>query len=138
MIEETAITVIITSLVTLFVGGGGILTFINTRKKQQSSDKSSSVLEWKTLYDEMKQRLDNQEEDNNKLREDVITLKQEISKLNIELNTYKRFDVYVREMEIYIDSLLSAIKPLISDTAYRQLQNKKPQRYFKLDEIKNN
>lgn len=136
MPEETIVTVIITSLVTLFAGGGGILAFISTRKKQQSSDKSSSVLEWKTLYDEMKQRLDDQEEDNNRLREDVITLKQEISKLNIELNTYKRFDIYVREMEIYIDSLLAAIKPLISDSAYQQLQNKKPQRYFNLNEIK--
>ena len=136
MVDQTTMTVILTSLVTLIAGGGGIFTFISARKKQQSDDNSSSTLEWKSLYDEMKQRLDGQEEDNCKLRQDVIDLQQEISRLNIELNAYKRFDTYVGEMEVYIDGLLAAIRPLISEAAYRSLQDKKPQRYFGLNEIK--
>lgn len=135
MMDQTTITVLLTSLVTLIAGGGGIFTFISARKKQQSDDNSSSTLEWKSLYDEMKQRLDDQEKDNCRLRQDVINLQQEISKLNIELNTYKKFDTYVGEMEVYIDGLLAAIKPLISESAYRSLQDKKPQRYFWLNEI---
>ena len=134
--NQTVLTVILTSLVTLVAGGGGVFTFITARKKQQSDNNSSSILEWKGLYDEMKQRLDDQEEDNCKLRQDVINLQQEISRLNIELNTYKRFDTYVGEMEVYIDGLLAAIKPLISEDAYKSLQNKKPQRYFRLNETK--
>lgn len=131
--SEAVVTVLITSIATLLVGSGGILTFISARSKGKTEERASSVLEWKALYDEMRKRLDNQEEDNSTLRTEVFSLKQEIAKMNLELDAYKKSDIYIRELEMYAETLLTVIQPLISEDAYRRLENKKPQRNFSVE-----
>lgn len=130
--DSSIIVAIITSLVALIGGGGGILAFITARQKNEQDERSSSVMEWKQLYDEMKSRLDCQEEENQKLRQEISELKLHMTDLQRELDKYKRYDNYVYELESYIDVLLQAVSTLISEDAYKTLCKKKPSRPAKL------
>lgn len=122
------IAAIVTGVVSLICGGGGLFAYLSARAQNKVTERSSSVAEWKELYDEMKARLDSQEKENEELRDRVAELTQEISKLRIEVNNYKKYDKYVSKMEIYIDTLLSALKPLITSEAYESIVSKKPEK----------
>ena len=136
MFDSTVIVAIITSLVALIGGGGGILAFITARQKNEQDERSSSVMEWKQLYDEMKSRLDCQEEENNKLREEISQLKSHMINLQNELDRYKRYDNYVYELETYIDKLLQTASTMISEESYKTLVSKRPIRPAKLNKLK--
>ena len=56
--DTSIIIAIVTSLVGLIGGGGGVLAFLSTSQKNKEDNRSASVTEWKQLYDEMKARLD--------------------------------------------------------------------------------
>ena len=126
MWDNTLILGIISSLVALIGGGGGLLAFLNTRQKNAHEERSSSVLEWKQLYDEMKQRLDSQEEENNKLRQELTELQSQMINLQGELDKYKRYDNYVYELEAYIDILLRTVQTLTSEESFQVLLSRRP------------
>jgi len=136
---DTALVLgIISAIAALIGGGGGVFAFIISRQKNNHDEHSSSVLEWKQLYDEMKERLDGQEEDNKKLREEIFELKKEMSKLGIELDGYKRFDNYIYELESYIIVLLDALKTLITEDAYNNIVSKRPSKNVNITSPKDN
>ena len=119
---------IITSLVSILAGGGGVFAFFNTKKKNNMSEQELAVAEWKDLYDEMRSRLDEQEKENNKLKNELFELKESINKLTIELENYKKYDSYINELEKYVEHLLHIIKSVNSEDAYRNVMAKKPQK----------
>lgn len=127
MMDTNLIVGIVSAAFALIGGGGGIFAFMTSRQKNNLDEHSSSVSEWQALYEEMKKRLDDQEKDNKELRAQVLKLREELSRLTIELNNYKKYDSYIKDLESYGDYLLSAIKPLISEDAYNSLANKRPQ-----------
>lgn len=126
--DSTVIVALIACFGTLLAGGGGMFAFINSYKKNNQDKYSSTVAEWKELYNEMKNRLDNQEEENKKLRDEVISLKQELTKLNSELISYKKYDVYIRDLEKYNQMIINVLKPLIDDRAYQNLLKQAPEK----------
>ena len=65
---------IITGVVSLVAGGGGVFAYLSSRQKAKQTAHDSAVSEWKELYDEMKDRLDNQEEENRQLRDEILAL----------------------------------------------------------------
>ena len=119
---------LITGLVSLLAGGGGVFAFFNSRQKSKQSEHESTVSEWKALYDEMKTRLDEQEDQNKKLHDDIFKLKETVNNLTIELQNYKKYDSYINELEKYVEHLLHIIKGVSSEDAYRNLNAKKPRR----------
>ena len=126
MQDNTLLITIITSIVSIICGGGGVLAFINAKQKNAHDDRASSVSEWKQLYDEMKKRLDEQEEENRKLRDELTELRSHIIDLKSELDRYKRYDKYMYELESYIDTVLPIVKSLSTDESYRTLIKKRP------------
>lgn len=119
---------IITGLVGLFSGGGGIFAYINHKQKTKQDAHDSAVSEWKELYDEMKRRLDAQEDENQKLKDEIFELRQSITSLNIELQNYKKYDTYINNLEKYIDNLLHVCEGTFSEDAYKNIKAKRPQR----------
>lgn len=119
---------IITGIVSLIAGGGGVFAYLSSRQKAKQSAHDSAVSEWKELYDEMKDRLDNQEEENKHLRDEILSLKQTVNNLTIELQNYKKYDTYINELEKYVDHLLHTTKSLVNEDAYRNLCSKRPRR----------
>lgn len=134
MMDSGIIIAIISGAFALIGGGGGIFAFITSRQKNNLDEHSSSVSEWQALYEEMKVRLDDQEKDNKELRAEVLKLREELSKLTIELNNYKKYDSYIKDLESYANYLLGAIKPLISDDAFKSINNKKPHKIIPSDD----
>ena len=122
------ITTIITSVVSLIAGGGGVFAYLNSKQKAKQTAHESAVSEWKELYDEMKTRLDTQEEENRHLRDEITSLKQTVNNLTIELQNYKKYDTYINELEKYVDHLLHTTKSLVNEDAYRNLCSKRPRR----------
>lgn len=119
---------IITGLVALLAGGSGVFVYLNNKEKNKIAVHSSSVSEWKELYDEMKARLDEQEKENEQLRNEIFELKKIVNELSIELSNYKTYDVYINDLEKYIDHLLHTSKSLLTEDAYRNICNKRPVR----------
>lgn len=119
---------IITSIVSLVAGGGGVFAYLSSRQKSKQIMHDSTVSEWKELYDEMKDRLDTQEEENKRLHDEIISLKETVNKLTIELQNYKKYDTYINELEKYVDHLLNTAKSMINDEAYKNLCAKRPRR----------
>ncbi len=126
MADKTLLITIITSIVSIICGGGGVLAFINAKQKNAHDDRTSSVSEWKQLYDEMRRRLDEQEQENRRLRDELTELKSHIVDLKSELDRYKRYNKYIYELESYINTILSIIKSLATDESYRTLVKKRP------------
>lgn len=126
---NTLITAITSVIVTL-CGAGGIFVFLNNKQKNDIDDRSSSVGEWQTLYNEMKDRLDEQEKQNKELQKEISQLRQTISELQIELNSYKKYENYIYDLEGYNKTLLDVIKPLVKDDVYNNLVVKKPIRHI--------
>ena len=123
---------LITGLISLFAGGGGVFAYLTSKEKSKQSEHESSVLEWKALYDEMKERLDEQEDQNRKLCDDIFKLKETVNNLTIELQNYKKYDSYINELEKYVEHLLHTIKGVLSEDAYRNLNAKKPRKTIKI------
>lgn len=119
---------IITSIVSLIAGGGGVFAYLSSRQKAKQTAHDSAVSEWKELYDEMKNRLDNQEEENRRLHNEILSLKQTVSDLTMELHNYKKYDTYINELEKYVDHLLHTAKSMINEDAYKNLCSKRPRR----------
>ncbi len=119
---------IITGVVSLVAGGGGVFAYLSSRQKAKQTAHDSAVSEWKELYDEMKDRLDNQEEENRQLRDEILALKQTVNNLTVELQNYKKYDTYINELEKYVDHLLHTAKSMINEDAYRNLCSKRPRR----------
>lgn len=130
MMDPTIQTAIITAIVTLIAGGGGILTYLGVRQKNQQEGKASSVLEWKELYETMREGFEEQKKDNEKLQEEVAELRRETLNLQLQLTTYKHSDLYAKELDAYVDSLLAVVRPLVNEEAYKELCNKRPRHYM--------
>lgn len=118
---------ILIAVVGILGGSGGLFAFINARQQNKIQDRNSSAEEWQRLYNEMKDRLDEQEKANNDLRREITELKTQLQTLTNELDTYKKYSNYVNKLESYVTTLLSTIKPMISADAYNTLLAKKPQ-----------
>lgn len=119
---------IITGIVSLLAGGGGVFAYLSSKQKAKQTAHDSAVSEWKELYDEMKERLDGQEEENRKLHSEILSLKQTVNNLTIELQNYKKYDTYINELEKYVDHLLHTAKSMVNEEAYRNLCSKRPRR----------
>ena len=119
---------ITTGIVSLIAGGGGVFAYLSSRQKAKQTAHESAVSEWKELYDEMKDRLDNQEKENKKLRDEISSLKQTVNNLTIELQNYKKYDTYINELEKYADHVLHTVKGLVNENAYKNLCSKRPKR----------
>lgn len=124
--DNSIIIAIVTSLVGLIGGGGGVLAFLSTSQKTKEDSRSSSVIEWKQLYDEMKARLDSQEIENRQLRDEINELKLQIVSLNIELENYRLFDAYIHDLESYAYQLERLVRPFITSEAYDNLMDRRP------------
>lgn len=125
MIERIA-----TVVVSLLVGGGGVgaFSFFYNKKKLEIDDRTSSVSEWKELYDEMKGRLETQEEENKQLKKELGELKTQMLELQTDIANYKQYDGYIKDLEAYVDHLLHTLKTFISDSAYNEAKSKRPHR----------
>lgn len=130
---ETILSITAAVLGALF-GGGGVLVYLNTRQKNNTDSLVSSASEWKKLYDEMHERLDEQEAKNKKLKDQVDSLHIDIQRLTIELEGYRKFDRYTDELEAYVNTLLNAVKPVLSETAFNMLESQRPVRL--IDNVK--
>lgn len=122
------IIAVITGIISLFAGGGGVFAYLNSKEKTKQNQHDSAIAEWKDLYDEMKKRLDAQEDENKKLSSEIFELKQTVNNLTIELQNYKKYDTYIIELEKYVDHLLHTSKTLVSEEAYRNMCAKRPKR----------
>ena len=82
-VMNEVIVAIITGVVSLIAGGGGVFAYLNSKQKAKQTAHESAVSEWKELYDEMKKRLDTQEEENRRLQGEISSLKQTVNNLTI-------------------------------------------------------
>lgn len=133
MPSEAIIISIITGLVSLLAGGGGVFAYLTHRDKLKHKEHESSITEWKALYDEMKLRLDEQESENKKLKDELFELKQDINGLTLELQNYKKYDTYIFELEKYIDHVLHTSQSLLTLEAYTNLKGKRPVKPINID-----
>ena len=134
MIDGNTIITAITSAIAILCGAGGVFVFLNNKQKNDIDDRTSSVEEWQKLYNEMKSRLDKQEEQNKNLQNEISQLRTTISELQVELNSYKKYENYIYELEGYNKTLLDVIKPLVKEDVYNNLIIKKPVRHINLPE----
>lgn len=130
MIES--ITIIISSILTLLCGAGGVFVFLNNKNKNKIDDRTSSVSEWQSLYNEMKSRLDAQEKQNKQLQIEIINLRETINQLQVELDSYKKYENYIYDLETYNETLLNVLKPLVLENTFNSLLNKKPIRQLNI------
>lgn len=121
---------IVTAIVGAIAGGGGVLAFLNNRQQNKQNQHSSSITEWKELYDEMKLRLDEQERENDELRTEIFELRESVNKLTLELDNYKKYDSYINDLEKYVDHVLHTTQSLLNEEAYKNLCLKRPIRKF--------
>lgn len=119
---------IIVALAGLIGGGGGLLAYLNTRQKNKLDEQVESVSEWKALYEEMRDRYKAQEEVNKAMKKELESLKQQIGTLSIDLQSYQKYDGYIIALETYINVILNAIKPMLSNSAYNSLEAQRPAR----------
>lgn len=127
MANEVVIA-IITGLVSLCAGGGGVFVYLSSKEKIKQEQHSSAIDEWKALYDEMRKRLDDQEQENKKLSKEISDLKQTVNTLNNELQNYKIYDTYIIELEKYVDHLLHTSKSLLTAESYKNICAKRPRK----------
>lgn len=119
---------IIIALIGILGGSGGVFAFINAHHQNKIQDRNSSAEEWQELYKEMKERLDQQEATNRNLKQEITELKNQIRALTTELETYKKYDNYITSLEMYVKSVLNAMKPLVTADVYKSLCDKRPRR----------
>ena len=116
----------LTIVVSFCAGGGGLFAYLQHKNKLNQEDRMSTTTEWKELYDEMKDRLDKQEEENEKLVKEIFNLKEQVHALTLELTNYKTFDKYINDLEKYIDPILDGHKSLVNEEAYKNICSKRP------------
>lgn len=126
--SDVILGAIISGLVSLFAGAGGVFVYLNNKQKTKQDAHESAISEWKNLYDEMRKRLDEQEKENKDLRTELLQLKQHVNNLTIELQNYKKYDTYISELDKYVDHLLHTSKSLMTDEAYKNISSKRPRR----------
>lgn len=124
--ETTLWQTIITGIIMLLSGSGGVFIYFTSKAKHKQHVHESAISEWKQLYDEMRNRLDEQEKENQSLKNELNNLRTEITKLRIEISTYKKYDNYISMLEKYVDHLLHTSKGLLSEDAYKNLCAKRP------------
>ena len=111
--------------------GGGITQLFNIliRKKQTDCDvEKTTAEEWRQLYSDMKQELNNQKKENEKLRNEIETLKTKMIELATDIANYKQYDQYIKELERYTDHLLHTLKTIAGEDSYREAVKKRPQK----------
>lgn len=123
---QTVAVAIITGLVSILAGGGGVFWFLSNNQKNKNDRETSAVSEWMHLYEEMKSRLDEQEKENEELKQELNDMRQEIAKLAIELTNYKNYDRYIADVEAYVEHLLHTIETLSNHESYIACLKKKP------------
>lgn len=126
--SDVILGAIISGLVSLFAGAGGVFVYLSNKQKTKQDAHESAISEWKNLYDEMRKRLDEQEKENKDLRTELLQLKQHVNNLTIELQNYKKYDTYISELDKYVDHLLHTSKSLMTDEAYKNISSKRPRR----------
>ena len=114
------------SILGLFGGLSGVLTFIIQWRNGNSDRDKSAAQQWKDLYEAMSKRLTNQEELNAKLQNEVQELRKSVISMTSELANYKRYDTYITEIEAYTDEVLNAIHAVVSSDAYATLASRRP------------
>lgn len=141
MSTEVLVAIISTAGVML-AGTGGLFAFLmwkgniilDNRKHQHTEDMDASG-EWHRLYEEMCKRAHSQEQANDKLDDEIRKLKQQVSRLSIELDGYKRYDYYVAQLEAYTTLLTQTLEPLVSTDAYENISARRPQRSFTVEHL---
>ena len=140
--KSEIIIAILSTVTTLLVGGGGLFAFLISRgnlkigKEKQKVDAAVKLSsEWHSLYNEMRERANSQEQANRKLSDEVSALKVQVTQLSIELAGYKRYDHYVSELEGYTTMLMQTLEPLVSQEAFENISARRPQRNFTVDGI---
>lgn len=114
------------SILGLFGGLSGVLTFIIQWRNGNSDRDKSAAEQWKSLYEAMSKRLTTQEELNAKLKTEVDELRKNVIDMTCELANYRRYDTYITEIEAYTDEVLNAIHPVVSSDAYAMLASRRP------------
>lgn len=138
MMDNTLIFEIIIAVIGILGGSGGLFVFLTTRQHNKTEDRASTVNEWQELYTEMKGRLEAQEQVNDDLKQQISELKSQLKALTLELETYKKYDSYLNKVESYANTLLNALKSLVSEDVYKQLLEKRPFRDFTVSDKKSN
>ena len=111
--------------------GGGLTQLFNIliHKKQTDCDvEKTTAEEWRQLYSDMKQELNNQKKENEKLRSEIETLKTKMIELATDIANYKQYDQYIKELERYTDHLLHTLKTIAGEDSYREAVKKRPQK----------
>ena len=111
--------------------GGGLTQLFNIliHKKQTDCDvEKTTAEEWRQLYSDMKQELNNQKKENEKLRNEIETLKTKMIELATDIANYKQYDQYIKELERYTDHLLHTLKTIAGEDSYREAVKKRPQK----------
>lgn len=121
-------TTIIQTVLTLLVGAGGcgLLTFFLNKRTQKHTENKDAITAWQELYKESKASLERLTEKNQVLSEQVASLQVKVNTLTIELENYRRFERYVAELELFNQTLLNTVKPLVTDDTYKRLEASKP------------
>ena len=111
--------------------GGGLTQLFNLliHKKQTDCDvEKTTAEEWRQLYSDMKQELNNQKKENEKLRSEIETLKTKMIELATDIANYKQYDQYIKELERYTDHLLHTLKTIAGEDSYREAAKKRPKK----------
>lgn len=114
------------SILGLFGGLSGVLTFIIQWRNGNSDRDKSAAQQWKDLYEAMSKRLTAQEDLNVRLQNEVQDLRKSVINMTSELANYKRYDTYITEIEAYTDEVLNAIHAVVSSDAYATLASRRP------------
>lgn len=136
MSAESA-TPIITAILGAVFGGGGVFAYLTAMKKQKSADTTDAANEWKCLYETMRQRNEEQEQENKRLAADVEALKNQVLKLSAEIENYRRYDGYISDLESYNRLIMGVAGPLLTPESLEMLDAQKPIRPIGLVPPKN-
>ena len=117
---------ILVPILSVLGASGGVLAAVLTYRYKIHRTTND---EWRQLYIDTKTQLDKQQEVNQKLQSEINSLRVEITKLNMDLMSYKRYEKYTTELELYANELQDVLQPLVSNDAYTSVLGRRPQRY---------
>ena len=118
----------IVSILGYVFGAGGLLAFFIQLRNTKHTENEDAVDNWHDLYSATLENVKSVLAENKDLKQQISDMQTKIIELTVELENYKRFDRYVTELEVYINSLLHVIQPLVSSSAFKKLQASKPTR----------
>lgn len=130
--SDAVIVSVITGIVTLLAGGGGIFFFVNARSKNKLEQDINTTAEWQTLYVEMRKENQAISSENENLKKRMDSLTKQIADLKMQVSIHQNMDIYISQLEIYAESMLALVKPFITEQAYNDLLCRRPIRYFEL------